>query len=50
MDANMHLACKYVSSDAQDPGLGTGMAYVVAEGPYQEHLEKYSDQIEVSCA
>ena len=46
----MHLAHKYVSSDAWDPGLGTGMAYFVAEGPYQEHLEKYSDQIEVSCA
>ena len=47
-DANMRLSHKYVSSEACDPGLGTGLAYFVADAPYEEHLKKYGNQSDVS--
>ena len=47
-DANMRLSHKYVSSDTRDPGLGTGLAYFVADTPYKEHLKKYGCQSDVS--
>jgi hypothetical protein len=37
-----------VSSELKDPGLGTGMAYMVEDGPYRDYLLTVTEQKEVS--
>jgi hypothetical protein len=37
-----------VSSKLKDPGLGTGMAYMLENVPYREYLLTVTDQKEVS--
>jgi hypothetical protein len=46
MDANFRLKLRdrHIKND---PKLGPGWAYYVDEKPYQEEMEKYSDQVEV---
>jgi hypothetical protein len=36
------------SSEAADPGLHTGLAYLVKNEPYIEHILKYASQKDVS--
>ena len=36
------------SSEAADPGLHTGLAYLVKNEPYTEHILKYASQQDVS--
>jgi hypothetical protein len=44
MDCNFRVQRKNVSSEADDPGLCDGLAYMVRDAPYQEYLEKYKDE------
>ncbi|PPQ97677.1 LOW QUALITY PROTEIN: hypothetical protein CVT26_001860, partial [Gymnopilus dilepis] len=45
MDANFRLQNQMVSSYSQDPGLGTGWAYVVEREPYEKYvLSQVNDQ------
>lgn len=39
---------RMVSSELKDPGLGTGMAYMLENVPYREYLLTVTDQKEVS--
>lgn len=44
MDANFRLKNQLVSSFSSDPGLGIGMAYMVARGPFDKYvLSRTSD-------
>lgn len=47
MDANFRL-CNLRRSSAPDPGLHTGLAYLVADKPYEAHYSKYKKQTDVS--
>jgi hypothetical protein len=47
MDANFRLKRRKTSSNAFDPGLGTGFAYFVADEPFRTHIAQYIDQTEV---
>ena len=47
MDANFRLKRKKVSSDAVDPSLNNGCAYMVQNQPYHAHLEKF-DKLDTS--
>ena len=38
IDANFRLTCKVTSSDAGDPGLNHGYAYIVEEKKFKEYL------------
>jgi hypothetical protein len=37
-----------VSSEAKDPGLGTGWSYFTEDAPFREYLLSVTDQKEVS--
>lgn len=41
IDANFRLRRKDVSSDAVDPSLNNGRAYVVQETSFREHLDRF---------
>lgn len=43
IDANFRLKRKKVSSDASDPSLSKGWAYVVEESAYKEYIRKRED-------
>ena len=44
MDANFRLKNQLVSNYSQDPGLGTGWAYMVPRKPYENYvLSKATD-------
>ncbi|KIY68994.1 hypothetical protein CYLTODRAFT_350404, partial [Cylindrobasidium torrendii FP15055 ss-10] len=47
MDANFRLS-NIRRSSTLDPGLGTGLAYLVADGPYHAHYSKYKAQTDIS--
>ena len=47
MDANFRLKNRARSSDALDPGLHTGLAYFVANGPYSQHVLQFATQEDV---
>ena len=47
MDACFKLKLK--DRKFNDPDLGTGLAYMVADSPYQEHLEHGKDLTETVC-
>ncbi|KIY60547.1 hypothetical protein CYLTODRAFT_460724, partial [Cylindrobasidium torrendii FP15055 ss-10] len=47
MDANFRLS-NIRRSSTLDPGLGTGLAYLVADDPYREHYQKYKAQTDIS--
>lgn len=45
MDANFRLKNQLVSNYSQDPGLGTGLAYMVPRRPYESYaLSRASDE------
>lgn len=48
IDANFRLKNLYRSSDIADPGLHTGLAYFVEDGPYREHYQTFVSQKDVS--
>ncbi|KAF7314400.1 CxC2 domain-containing protein [Mycena kentingensis (nom. inval.)] len=48
LDACFRLKRRLISSDAKDPGLGTGWAYMVDLGPYMEYVRRFGDQTEMS--
>ncbi|KIY64699.1 hypothetical protein CYLTODRAFT_456982 [Cylindrobasidium torrendii FP15055 ss-10] len=47
MDANFRLS-NIRRSSTLDPGLGTGLAYLVESSAYQEHYSKYKAQTDIS--
>ena len=47
IDACFRLKRRDVSSEAQDPHMGSGWAYWVKDGPFKELLKGYGDQAEV---
>jgi hypothetical protein len=47
LDACFRLKHRLVSSEAKDPGLGTGLSYFVEDGPYREYLLTVTDQNKV---
>ncbi|KAJ7576776.1 hypothetical protein C8J56DRAFT_1007268 [Mycena floridula] len=50
VDACFHLKRKMVSSDAKDPGLGTGWVYFVEEPAYHTYYKTLGDQTDMnSC-
>ncbi|KAF8201853.1 hypothetical protein BJ912DRAFT_1054145 [Pholiota molesta] len=50
MDANFRLKNQLVSNYSQDPGLGTGWAYMVRTKPYEDYvLSKASDEDISTC-
>ncbi|PPQ99597.1 hypothetical protein CVT26_009183 [Gymnopilus dilepis] len=50
MDANFRLKNQLVSSYSQDPGLGTGWAYMVEREPYEKYvLSQVNDEEISSC-
>ncbi|KAJ7485477.1 hypothetical protein FB451DRAFT_1392216 [Mycena latifolia] len=48
LDACFRLKRRMVSSEARDPGLGTGWVYVLENGPYRHFLLTVTDQKEMS--
>ena len=47
MDVCFRLKRRDVSSEAQDPIMGSGWGYWVKDGPFRELLKDYADQEEV---
>jgi hypothetical protein len=47
LDACFRMKRGLVSSELKDPGLGTGMAYMLENVPYREFLLTVTDQKEV---
>ena len=47
MDVCFRLKRRDVSSEAQDPHMGSGWGYWVKDGPFKELLKTYGDQAEV---
>ncbi len=47
MDANFRLKNQLVSNYSQDPGLGTGWAYMVRREPYEEYVLSRADDADV---
>lgn len=47
MDANFRLKNRARSSDVLDPGLHTGLAYFVENGPYNQHVLQFAMQEDV---
>jgi Kyakuja-Dileera-Zisupton transposase len=45
VDANFRLRRKDVSSDARDPGLNQGHAFIVGEAAFKSHLSNYGETI-----
>jgi hypothetical protein len=50
IDACFRLKRGLVSSELKDPGLGTGMAYMLENPEFREYLLTVTDQVEVSAA
>lgn len=50
MDANFRLKQQLVSSYSQDPGLGTGLSYMVKRKPYEKYLLSKASQGDVSTS
>ncbi|KAI0038767.1 hypothetical protein FA95DRAFT_1476165, partial [Auriscalpium vulgare] len=48
IDANFRLKNRMRSSNAVDPGLGTGFSYFVEQDGYNEHVAKFATQEEIS--
>ncbi|KAJ7823928.1 hypothetical protein B0H13DRAFT_2375773 [Mycena leptocephala] len=48
IDACFRMKRGLVSSELKDPGLGTGMAYMVEDGPYRDYLLTVTEQKEIS--
>ncbi|KAJ7027741.1 hypothetical protein C8F04DRAFT_964879 [Mycena alexandri] len=48
LDACFRLKRRLISSELRDPGLGTGWAYMVENGPYREYLRTVTDQKEMN--
>ncbi|KAJ7605332.1 hypothetical protein FB45DRAFT_1042460 [Roridomyces roridus] len=48
LDACFQLKHRLISSEQRDPGLGTGLSYVVEPEPYREYLKTVTDQKEMS--
>ena len=49
VDANFRLKRRAVSSNKQDPALGSGWGYFVEDTAYREHILQYADQEDVSA-
>jgi hypothetical protein len=47
LDACFRLKRGLISSELKDPGLGTGMSYMLENVPYREYLLGVTDQKEV---
>ena len=47
VDACFRLKRKLVSSEAADPGLGTGWSYMVEDEPYRAYLLEKTNEVEV---
>ena len=47
VDACFRLKRKLVSSEATDPGLGTGWSYMVCDEPYRRYLLTTTNESEV---
>jgi hypothetical protein len=47
MDANFRLKNQLVSNYSADPGLGTGMAYMVERVPYESYVLSRADEADV---
>jgi len=47
MDANFQLKNNLVSNYSQDPGLGTGWAYMVARAGYEEYVLSHASDDDV---
>lgn len=48
MDANFRLKNQLASNYSQDPGLGTGWAYMIARKPYENYVLSRADDHDVS--
>ncbi|KAF8069293.1 hypothetical protein FPV67DRAFT_1415377 [Lyophyllum atratum] len=48
MDANFRLKQQLVSSYSQDPGLGTGLSYMVRREPYEKYVLSKASQGDIS--
>ncbi|KAG6905239.1 hypothetical protein DXG01_004049 [Tephrocybe rancida] len=48
MDANFHLKQQLVSSYSSNPGMGTGLAYMVKRGPYEVYVLSKASQGDIS--
>ncbi|KAJ7627260.1 hypothetical protein FB45DRAFT_979679 [Roridomyces roridus] len=48
LDACFRLKRRLISSEQRDPGLGTGLSYVVEPEPYREYLKTVTDQKEMT--
>lgn len=49
MDAKFRLKQKLRKNARQDSSLAPGLAHVVAEDPYKEHLKNYISETDVSA-
>ena len=47
MDANFRLKNQLVSTYSADPGLGTGMAYMVDRLPYESYVLSWASDADV---
>lgn len=47
MDANFRLKNQLVSNYSQDPGLGTGWAYMIRREPYEAYVLSRADDADV---
>ena len=47
MDANFHLKNQLVSTYSADPGLGTGMVYMVDQLPYESYVLSQASDADV---
>jgi hypothetical protein len=50
IDTCFRLKRGLVSSELKDPGLGTGMSYLLEDTEFREFLLTVTDQVEVSAA
>lgn len=50
MDANFRLKNQLVSNYSIDPGLGTGMSYMIKCEPYEEYVKSRAGDTEASEA
>ncbi|RDB23287.1 hypothetical protein Hypma_009705 [Hypsizygus marmoreus] len=48
MDANFRLKNQLVSTYSADPGLGTGLAYMVARAPYENYVLSHASDGDIS--
>ena len=47
MDANFRLKNQLVSNYSQDPGLGTGLAYMLPREPYEAYVLNHANDEDV---